>query len=41
VQWHPERSVDDDKTSRAIFRALVEAAGVRHRQLIGEFENVK
>ncbi len=26
VQWHPERSVDDDETSRAIFRALVEAA---------------
>jgi putative glutamine amidotransferase len=27
VQWHPERSVDDDAASRAIFRALVEAAG--------------
>jgi putative glutamine amidotransferase len=26
VQWHPERSVDDDDASRAIFRALVEAA---------------
>ena len=26
VQWHPERSVDDDAASRAIFRALVEAA---------------
>ncbi len=26
VQWHPERSVDDDEPSRAIFRALVEAA---------------
>jgi len=26
VQWHPERSVDDDKPSRAIFRALVQAA---------------
>jgi putative glutamine amidotransferase len=26
VQWHPERSVDDDEGSRAIFRALVEAA---------------
>ena len=26
VQWHPERSVEDDKSSRAIFRALVEAA---------------
>ena len=26
VQWHPERSIDDDEASRAIFRALVEAA---------------
>ena len=26
VQWHPERSYDDDQYSRAIFRALVEAA---------------
>lgn len=26
VQWHPERSVDDDAASRAIFDALVEAA---------------
>jgi putative glutamine amidotransferase len=26
VQWHPERSVDDDDASRAIFRALIEAA---------------
>ena len=29
VQWHPERSVDDDEPSRAIFRALVEAARAR------------
>jgi gamma-glutamyl-gamma-aminobutyrate hydrolase PuuD len=27
VQWHPERSVDDDEASRAIFRALTQAAG--------------
>jgi putative glutamine amidotransferase len=26
VQWHPERSVDDDERSKLIFRALVEAA---------------
>jgi len=26
VQWHPERSVDQDEASGAIFRALVEAA---------------
>lgn len=27
VQWHPERSYADDAASRALFRALVEAAG--------------
>jgi putative glutamine amidotransferase len=26
VQWHPERSVDDDQYSRRIFRALIDAA---------------
>jgi putative glutamine amidotransferase len=26
VQWHPERSVDEDASSRAIFSALIEAA---------------
>jgi putative glutamine amidotransferase len=31
VQWHPERSIDDDEASRAIFRALIEAAETRHR----------
>ncbi len=30
VQWHPERSVDDDEPSRAILRALIKAAGARH-----------
>ena len=25
VQWHPERSVDQDEASRAIFRALIQA----------------
>jgi putative glutamine amidotransferase len=29
VQWHPERSVDQDEASRAIFRALVRAAETR------------
>ncbi|MGA8154360.1 MAG: gamma-glutamyl-gamma-aminobutyrate hydrolase family protein [Terriglobales bacterium] len=38
VQWHPERTVDDDEPSRAIFRALVEAAREHHRQLDGTFE---
>ena len=26
VQWHPERSVEEDAASRAIFEALIEAA---------------
>jgi putative glutamine amidotransferase len=30
VQWHPERSVEQDEPSRAIFRALVDAAR-KHR----------
>ncbi len=30
VQWHPERSADDDQHSRAIFRALVAAAQHKH-----------
>jgi putative glutamine amidotransferase len=41
VQWHPERSVDQDEPSRAIFRALVDAAAERHEELKGEFESVK
>jgi putative glutamine amidotransferase len=40
VQWHPERSVDEDEPSRAIFRALVHAAKLRHEKLKGEFESV-
>jgi putative glutamine amidotransferase len=36
VQWHPERSVEDDERSRAIFRALVEAAQVRHRTMVAK-----
>jgi len=39
VQWHPERSFDDDQHSRAIFRSLVEAARQKHRELAGEFES--
>src|SRR5579864_4900027 len=38
VQWHPERSVDEDEHSRRIFRALVEAAREKHQELAGEFE---
>lgn len=39
VQWHPERSLEQP-ASRAIFRALVEAARARHRELAGEFESL-
>jgi putative glutamine amidotransferase len=38
VQWHPERSCEDDENSRKIFRALVEAARKKHLELVGEFE---
>jgi putative glutamine amidotransferase len=38
VQWHPERSVDEDGRSLAIFKALVESAREKHRELAGEFE---
>jgi putative glutamine amidotransferase len=40
VQWHPERSVDEDEPSRAIFRTLVNAARIRHEKRSGEFESV-
>jgi putative glutamine amidotransferase len=40
VQWHPERSVDSDAASRAIFCSLVEAARARHKQIAKEFESV-
>jgi len=39
VQWHPERSVDEDAPSRAIFSALVNAAEARHRELVGKLES--
>ena len=40
VQWHPERTVDEDEPSRAIFRAFVDAAKSKHTALNGEFETV-
>src|ERR1700692_2072889 len=33
VQWHPERSVENDAASRAIFLAFIEAARQRQSQL--------
>jgi putative glutamine amidotransferase len=41
VQWHPERSFDDDPRSRAIFSALVEAARQKHKDLTSEFEGTR
>jgi len=41
VQWHPERSFEDDQRSRKIFRALVEAAREKHLELVGEFEGTE
>jgi putative glutamine amidotransferase len=38
VQWHPERSVDEDAPSRAIFHALIKAASTRHQELMGALE---
>jgi putative glutamine amidotransferase len=40
VQWHPERSVEQDSVSRAIFRAFIEAAAQRNEQLAGKLESV-
>lgn len=33
VQWHPERSVDQDEWSAALFRALVDAVRERHTRI--------
>lgn len=41
VQWHPERSVDEDEPSRAIFHGLVKAAEARRNQLKSEIDRVK
>ncbi len=42
VQWHPERSFDDDDYSKAIFRAFVEAARQWHEKASahGDFETI-
>jgi putative glutamine amidotransferase len=32
VQWHPERSVEEDESSRSIFRALIDAARARRKE---------
>ena len=38
VQWHPERSFDEDPRSRALFEALVDAARKKHDELRSDFE---
>lgn len=38
VQWHPERSFDEDPRSRALFEALVAAARKKHEDLRSDFE---
>lgn len=44
VQWHPERSVNDGpevaESATAIFRAFIQAARVKHRELVRNFERV-
>ena len=36
VQWHPERSVQEDEPSRAIFHALIDAARQHREKLAGK-----
>jgi putative glutamine amidotransferase len=38
VQWHPERSVEDDESSRAIFKALIAEAKASRSKSAGQFE---
>lgn len=40
VQWHPERSADQDRPSRALFQALVSAARERRSRLTAEVNSV-
>ena len=41
VQWHPERTYDEEAESRKIFQALIEAARAQHERLSGEFESLQ
>jgi len=44
VQWHPERTYEDDAASRALFRAFIQAAAEWHAQLASkqqDFESVE
>lgn len=40
VQWHPERSAEEDAASAAIFRALIEAAEIHRRKITAKAQNV-
>jgi putative glutamine amidotransferase len=43
VQWHPERSVNDEpelaESAKSIFRSFIEAARAKHEELTGKFES--
>ncbi len=44
VQWHPERTYDDDAASRALFHAFIQAAADWHRRAADsqqDFESVR
>jgi putative glutamine amidotransferase len=41
VQWHPERSADEDEASRSIFSALVKAAEEWSSQVKSEFQGTR
>jgi putative glutamine amidotransferase len=40
VQWHPERSVEEDAASAAIFRALIDATELRRKNFTAKSQNV-
>jgi len=44
IQWHPERTFDEEPSSRAIFERFLEAARQRHlqpRSPVADFESVR
>ncbi len=41
VQWHPERTYQEEPESRKIFQALIKAARTEHERLAGEFESLE
>jgi putative glutamine amidotransferase len=44
IQWHPERTFDEEPSSRAIFERFLEAARQRHlqpRTPVPDFESIR